>query len=323
VEVETNRVVYTVLLGGYERINDAQAPSPLRFVCFTDDPGLCSDRWELRLVKPEFPLDLVRSQRVIKLRGHELLDGFDQTLYIDNSVSLHEDAATLLDDWLATADVAIPRHSFRRTLADEFAEIVATGLDDAQRVFEQLDHYAATRPDVLGERPLFAGMIARRSTPAVRAAFGCWLDHVLRYSRRDQLSVRTAFAELGMTINEVEIDNHTSRWHSWPVPLERNQEARVAAASLRVPDLLTIARLEARLEEVRRVGEAQLEEVRRVGEAQLEEARRVGEAQLEEARRVGEAQLEEAVGDVRKLVGSKSWKASAPLRWVSARLRRQ
>jgi len=38
VEVETNRVVYTALLGGYERINDEQAPSPLRFVCFTDDP---------------------------------------------------------------------------------------------------------------------------------------------------------------------------------------------------------------------------------------------------------------------------------------------
>jgi F0F1-type ATP synthase membrane subunit b/b' len=317
------RVVYTTLFGGYEQLNDGQAASPsIPFICFTDDPGLTSDRWEIRLVTPEFPFDLIRSQRIIKFRGHEALDGFDETLYIDNSVSLRSDANTLLDEWLANADVAIPLHSFRRSVAAEFAEVVATGLDDAQRVYEQFDHYAATQPEVLDARPLWSGMIARRPTPQVRAAFLHWLDQVLRYSRRDQLSARVAFATSGITLHEIEIDNQVSPWHEWPVNLERDTTRRFAAGVMRVPDLLRVARLETQLEEARRVGAEQLEEARRVGAEQLEEARRVGAEQLEEARRVGAEQLEEARDEIAALLGSRSWRVTAPLRRLSSGVRR-
>ena len=179
------RLVYTTNFGGYEQINDDQAESPsVRFLCYTDMPDLRSDRWEIRLVKPAFPLDAVRSQRIFKIRGDEALDGYDEILYIDNCISLRTDVSALFDEWLATADIAFMLHSFRRDVAAEFAEIVRTGLDDAQRVFEQFDHYAATQPEVLGLRPLSTGFFARRPTPEVNAALTRWLDHVLRYSRR-------------------------------------------------------------------------------------------------------------------------------------------
>ena len=74
--------VYTALLGGYERLNDDQPrDSDLPFICFTDDPRLRSTTWDVRLVEPAFPLDLVRSQRDIKLRGHASLEEFSETLY--------------------------------------------------------------------------------------------------------------------------------------------------------------------------------------------------------------------------------------------------
>jgi len=339
------RVAYTALLGRYERLNDDQAQSTsVRFICFTDDPQLTSDRWEIELIVPEFPLDLVRSQRVIKLRGHESLDEFDETLYIDNSVSLRRDAADLLDEWLADADVAIPLHSFRDSLTDEFAEVVASGLDDHHVVYEQFDHYAATQPEVLRARPLWCGMIARRQAPRVRAAFVVWLDHVMRYSRRDQLSVRAALATSGVIMDELEIDNHVSPWHTWPANLERNVAARLAAGSMRVPDLLRVAQLQAELAETRRIGAAQIENlhiemaaqfeesqrlgaakaesVRREMAAHLEEAQRLGAAQVENVRREMAAHLEEARSEEASLLRSRSWRATAPLREIASRARR-
>ena len=317
------RVAYTALLGRYERLNDDQAQSTsVRFICFTDDPQLTSDRWEIELIVPEFPLDLVRSQRVIKLRGHESLDEFDETLYIDNSVSLRRDATDLLDEWLADADVAIPLHSFRDSLTDEFAEVVASGLDDHHVVYEQFDHYAATQPEVLRARPLWCGMIARRQAPRVRAAFVVWLDHVMRYSRRDQLSVRAALATSGVIMDELEIDNHVSPWHTWPANLERNVAARLAAGSMRVPDLLRVAQLQAELAETRRIGAAQIENLHIEMAAQFEEAQRLGAAQVENVRREMAAHLEEARSEEASLLRSRSWRATAPLREIASRARR-
>lgn len=322
-DTAVRRVAYTALLGRYERLNDDQAKSTsVRFICFTDDPQLTSDRWEIELIVPEFPLDLVRSQRVIKLRGHESLDEFDETLYIDNSVSLRRDAADLLDEWLADADVAIPLHSFRDSLTDEFAEVVASGLDDHHVVYEQFDHYAATQPEVLRARPLWSGMIARRQVPRVRAAFVVWLDHVMRYSRRDQLSVRAALSTSGVIMDELEIDIRVSPWHTWPANLERNVAARFAAGSMRVPDLVRVAQLQAELAETRRLGAAQIENLHIEMAAQFEEAQRLGAAQVESVRREMAAHLEEARSEEASLLRSRSWRATAPLREIASRARR-
>ena len=305
---DIRRVVYTTNFGGYEQVNDDQAESPsVRFLCYTDMPDLKSERWEIRVVKPAFPLDTVRSQRIFKIRGDEALDGYDEILYVDNCISLRTDVSALFDEWLAAADIAFMLHGFRRDVAAEFAEIVRTGLDDAQRVFEQFDHYAATQPEVLGQRPFWAGMFARRPTPEVNAALTRWLDHVLRYSRRDQLSVRAAFHDVGLSVNEVDIDNHLSRWHVWPVDVQRNTTGRFASGSLRYPDLLKVASLETELEDTRRVA-AQAEAAR----AQIE--------QLNDVCSVAAKQLAEVRSEISELRRSRSWRVTAPLRRVTAAL---
>ena len=43
-----------------------------------------------------------------------------------------------------------------------------------------------------------------------------WADHVLRYSRRDQLSVMVALDDT-VAYRGIDIDNFESRFHEWPV----------------------------------------------------------------------------------------------------------
>jgi len=311
------RAVYTALLGGYEELNEQPiaAQSDIPFICFTDDPDLTSDTWQLVHVEPLLPLDLVRSQRDLKIRGHAALDGFDETLYIDNSVLLLKTPELILDEWLADADYAVSLHSYRERVIDEFDEVVALNYDDAGRVHEQLLHYSELYPELIHQHPYWNGMIARRRGAVVDAAMRRWFDHVLRFSRRDQLSANVALGLSGVRVNAIPIDNFDSELHRWPVDVKRKISLGKNSTRNSGPILAEVARLKREVTELSRKledeqaahADARLA-VERANEA-LEDARRGAEDETRRARADVQAQLDD-------VLGSTSWKISAPLRWA-------
>ncbi len=262
-------VVYTALLGGYERLNEqpVAARSEVPFVCFTDDPALVSESWDVRLVEPALGADPVRSARRLKILGPPLDPAPETTLWIDNSVVLTVPPEQLLDEWLDGVDFAAPLHSFRERVVDEFEAVLHDERDDPGRVNEQLSHYLSSCPEVLELKPLWTALLARRRTPLVHEFSAEWYEHVLRYSRRDQLSVRVALAHaVRLPFRAIPIDNIASHLHRWPVTSARRQndvlrnpvdQLRPLAARV---NLLELELADAR--EARRRVEQQLEAVR-------------------------------------------------------------
>ena len=233
------RAVYTALIGGYEELQEqpVASSSGLPFICFTDDPTLQSRTWDVRVVEPILALDPVRSARALKLGGHRDLEAFDETLWVDARVLLTADPATVLDTWLDGADVAVGRHSFRADVVTEFEEVLLAGLDEHSRLYEQLTHYATIDPDGLTQPAPWTGMMARRRTPEVERAMQEWLLHVLRYSRRDQLSCMHALSRAGVAPRLVDIDNYRSEVHEWLEGRGRSSRPSVfrVSESLRSP----------------------------------------------------------------------------------------
>lgn len=298
----------TALIDGYEPLADqpVAARSDLRFICVTDDPTLTSDTWEIRVIDPAFPRDPVRSARRIKVMLHEYVPECDETLFIDNAITLRKTPESILDAVLADHDLALVRHSFRESVADEFAVVADDGLDDPSRVFEQLMHYTATHPDVLEQRPFSAGFIARRRTPEVEAAMRTWFDHLLRYSRRDQLSLNLALALHRIEPTVLALDNADNPLFTATVPAGRRGERRSGAyrAAMRPPatEVRAAERRAADLEE--RVVAAETmnaELIERLGEVQ---------AALEAER----AAVETARAEVEDTHRTISWRITAPLR---------
>lgn len=218
--------VYTALFGDYERLNEqpVRHQSHLPFICFTDDSSLRSDTWDIVLVAPTFPMDPARSQRVYKMLPHQFLPQYSVSLYIDNSVVLRKPPDAMLAEHLSDCDFALPSHSFRKTVLDEFIEVARLGLDDPSRVFEQLNHYALTAPAVLEEVPYWCGMLFRRhGNPDLQKTLNLWLSHVYRYSRRDQLSLAFCCNATGFSPKRLLLDNYNSEFHEWPIAVGREQ----------------------------------------------------------------------------------------------------
>jgi hypothetical protein len=211
--------VYSALLGGYENLNDQPAArqSKIPFICFTDDPELRSDSWQIRLVTPLFGMDPARSQRDFKLRPHLHLPEFDASMYIDNAVVLSDTPERIFKKYDPMKGFWLARHSFRESVLDEFLTVARQGLDDQGRVFEQLNHYTIQHPELLEEPQYWGGILLRNHLDAkVIAMLDVWYANVLRYSRRDQLSINLAFAQAGLVPDIIDIDNRTSWFHTWP-----------------------------------------------------------------------------------------------------------
>lgn len=220
--------VYTALIGGYERLTEQPVAreSSLDFLCFTDDPSLESETWTICPIEPLLPRDPVRSQRSLKIRAHATVPGYDVSVYIDNSLLLLAPPEQLLADvFAADAELAVMKHRFRDTIADEFDVVVEAGLDHRERCEEQRAHYRRDDPASLGLRPLASPMLLRRHTrPRVIRAMDLWFTHVLRYSRRDQLSIWYALRATGLDPLVLELDNFESKYHRWPVEAGRRKD---------------------------------------------------------------------------------------------------
>ncbi len=66
-------------------------------------------------------------------------------------------------------------------------------------------------------------MLHRHHDPAVVTAMETWFAHVLRYSRRDQLSLWVALRHAALEPHVHELDNFESPYHRWPVAIERDR----------------------------------------------------------------------------------------------------
>ena len=273
------RAVYSALIGNHESlVEQPLAPtSDVDFVLLTDDPELESSTWTVRRVDRVFPEDPVRSARALKIMGHPILEEYDETLWVDNRVELRVDPEDLLKDWLSENDIGFPLHSFRESVLAEFEAVIDEEFDDPARIYSQLVHYLRGDESALDEKPFWTAIIARRRSTEVAQFSLEWLMHVMRYSRRDQLSVNEVARRCAVLPRLVEIDNRESELHRWwtrdevgrarsagrtrpladlrPVVLD----LRAAEKRAREADALT-ARLRAELDETRAVGKAAAEE---------------------------------------------------------------
>jgi len=215
------RCVYTVLFGNYESLNEQNIAkeSNIDFLCFTDNQDLKSKTWKIIYTNPILPRDAVRSSRIVKICPHRYLADYDESLYIDNSIQLQVKPEFIFSDLLESSiDFVLMKHSFRETVLDEFYEVNRLNYDYADRIIEQMNDYSVTSPQIFKQKPYWGGFLLRRhNVPLIIQAMEDWNSQVLRYSRRDQLSLNYIIDKYNLTINALDIDIFASIYHRWPI----------------------------------------------------------------------------------------------------------
>jgi hypothetical protein len=221
-------VVFTALFGGYENLNELLIVKNLntRYVCFTDDPLLTSETWEIMHVESQNKYNPTRASREIKFFGHKHFPEGTRSLYIDNTVRLRVDGAVVLEDWLKETDIAFMRHYSRKTVRGEFFICSAYGLDEQERIWKQYKYYKQNYPAVLQQSPYWGGMIARVNSAKTDKFMETWKAQYDAFTKRDQLSINASSMISGVKIVTVDSENDSSKWHEWPIHTNRQNLMR-------------------------------------------------------------------------------------------------
>ena len=185
-----NFVVYTVLTGTESRLNNPFPDSCGNFekICFTDNTSINPNGWNLEKIESHF-LDPTREARRIKLLPHLFLAEFEWSLYIDNTVKFKVDPLDIYKIYhQKQKNFWSYRHPDRNCIYQEAKQVIKLHYDDEHRVMDQMNQY--TRLGYPKNIGLIAStvLLRRHNHSAVSQLGEIWYEHVLRFSRRDQLS---------------------------------------------------------------------------------------------------------------------------------------
>ena len=184
-------VIYTAITGGYD---DLVTPSVVDenfdYVCFTDNPDLKSDFWEIKLMndKEDSDLDEIRKARKYKILPHKYLDEYDYSIWIDGCFDIVADIKRYVKEYSKNHKLLAIDHDLRNCIYDEARACIKAGHDSVEIITNQMNKYKHEGfPKSYGL--IASGILFRdHHDPEVIKLMEDWFNEVKNYSRRDQLS---------------------------------------------------------------------------------------------------------------------------------------
>lgn len=178
-----SKVVYTAIFGTDDELCLPQVRTPgVQYICFTDNPFLKSDIWDVRYCKPTG--DPLIQSKWFKTLPHKALN-CEMSLWVDGKIELH-DVNEIFDS--INSDIALQRHTSRNCIYLEAADCRRRRRGDPVRIAETVERYrAAGHPpnDGLWE----SGIILRRHTPQIEAFNNEFWREVSYGTSRDQIVI--------------------------------------------------------------------------------------------------------------------------------------
>lgn len=186
--MKTERIVYTCIIGGYDRPKPLTFPRPhVRAVLFTDNTSIEAPGWDVQPLQWSDDPDPIRQARWHKHHPLSLFPHASASVWMDGT---HEPAVPVSDLFrlLGKYDMAAFRHSWWNTIKREAEEILKWKRDDPAAVARTLA--TLRREGFVDNRGLWcSGVLIRRHTKAVDEAQTLWWRHIRDGSRRDQLTL--------------------------------------------------------------------------------------------------------------------------------------
>lgn len=180
-------VIYTAILGNYDRLYDPVITNPdFSYICFTDNKDLISNKWNIQIIEPYVPGDSCRSARYVKINAHKFLPDYEYSMYVDGNMLIKD--TPNIQDILGDYKFAIEPHTGRDCIYDEAMVCKCLGKDNPVIIDTQMDMYKT------GGFSKHVGLyrtglhFKQHNDPDIIKKCESWWSQIVLYSLRDQLS---------------------------------------------------------------------------------------------------------------------------------------
>jgi len=247
---KTKKVVYTAVVGDYDTLKDwrnweggINKQDNWDYVCFTDNPDLKSELWDIRQIPKEeiieddshFEGDRTKTARKYKLLPHRLFPEHDVSIWLDASFDLRKVSdfqqqignintiANFIfekglgkkiseddDRWIKAFQFVLMSHPHRNTITEELERCVLSKKDNLQVMQDQVRKYydeLEYQDNTLTNRLCETGFLYRwHNKEHVKSFNELWWQEVLAGSKRDQLSFNFVAQKTNLTFKTLPRD---------------------------------------------------------------------------------------------------------------------
>ena len=189
--------IYSCITNNRDTIKPVFKKENYSYVMFTD---LVSDHpdWEIRPLqfKEKCP---ILTARLHKHLPHILFPNKEITLWIDGTHWIYNPIDSLLD-LVKTSSIAASNHFLRKTIKEEIEVCILDKMDDLNSLQNQKQFYQKELfPDNLGL--IETCYLLRANNQNTKELQELWVEQILKFSKRDQISLPYCLWKLNMNIS--------------------------------------------------------------------------------------------------------------------------
>lgn len=161
------------------------------YVCFTDNPNLKSEHWNIVHLTDSLPPHLMARKLIIN--SHIMTEGYDASLSVGGQIKINSSIDFSILD---TCDMALRKHPYRNCVFAEGLFVINNKKEDITKVYNQmLDYRFAKMPYNYGLWE--TGVIYRKNNSEISRFEKIWWAENNKYSYRDQLSLPLVIWNIG------------------------------------------------------------------------------------------------------------------------------
>lgn len=208
-------VVYTVITGDYDEINEPEAgDSGLDYILLTDRPKTdYKGKWQVRIIDNPDNLNSVRLSRYPKMFPHIFFPEYDYSVYVDGSYRIKKDMQTFVETYRRDSGMICFPHFNSESIKDEAKLIVERGKADKDALDKQIAVY---EKDGYVSRGYITelGCIARdHSDENLKKVMQDWWDEYMAYDHtRDQMSFDYVCQKNGYEYDLCDLSVYINPW---------------------------------------------------------------------------------------------------------------
>ena len=230
-----NKVIYTSMFGFADN-TDYYLHTPeckmegWDLVCFTDNPNIKSDAWEVRLVT-RYYVDGARDNRLYKILPHRHFKEYDVSVCVDADVLITNNIDDIVNEHLSEHNLSVLDHSIcgmtktgnlnRRSCIYQEADFIKwlgdnhprkKYKDDMNIIFNQIKKYSEDGYPKNNGLARTTVIFRRHNEADVIEAMEKWWMEYKYNSRRDQLSFPYAVWKTDLNFKYMPIDIDDNKW---------------------------------------------------------------------------------------------------------------
>ncbi|GFI50404.1 hypothetical protein IMSAGC020_01610 [Lachnospiraceae bacterium] len=201
--------VYTCITGEYDELQPVYQEDGVDYICFTNNKKLRSSQWRIMYIEDNDQLGNVLLARKVKILGHPILDKqYDISIWVDGTVQVRSAVKEFIELYceMDRYNIACFKHSVRDCVYDEAVACIIGRKENKEKIvplIEKLnkekfpEHYGLIESGVL---------IRRHNNSLVRYTMKMWLEMLIQYVTRDQLSLPYCIKEKGLNVKWIEMN---------------------------------------------------------------------------------------------------------------------